>query len=333
MKKILVLGGGAWGTALANMLADNLSIEIYLWALEEKVLNEINIKHQNSKYLPKKKLNKKVIGINSKKKIKANFIFITIPSQYVYDLMKNFSLKRNREIFSVNPTFILCSKGIDFKRKALLSELIKKIFPKSKISVLSGPTFANTLASRKPTAATLAVKTNKLGVELSNLLVNNYFKLYISSDLIGVQVNGTLKNVLAIAAGISEGLGLGENARAAIISRGIKEVLRIVISLGGKEETVYGLSGLGDILLTCNSHNSRNFSTGYKLGKRIPLEKIIKGKQQVFEGIENIRFIDYIRRKYKLHTPIFDSVYRIVEKKENIDKVVLSMLNRPTKRE
>ena len=165
------------------------------------------------------------------------------------------------------------------------------------------------------------------------MLCNDYFKIYTTRDVIGVQINGTLKNVLALAAGITEGLDLGENARAAIISRGIKEVTMIVVSLGGKKETVFGLSGLGDILLTCNSHNSRNFSMGYKLGKGVSIEKIISGRIQVTEGFENIKFINYVRKKYNLHLPIFEAVYKIIIKKDDIKKTTKRLLDRTIKEE
>ena len=172
-----------------------------------------------------------------------------------------------------------------------------------------------------------------IGKELSEILSNKYFRIYTSSDLVGVQINGTLKNVLAIAAGITDGLGLGENARAAIISRGIREVLRIVVCLGGKKETVLGLSGLGDILLTCNSHSSRNFSLGYKMGKGLSLERIIDSNLQVTEGLENIKFINYIGKKHNLHIPIFEGVYKIIIKKVDIKKVVKNLQDRTTKKE
>ena len=333
MKEILVLGGGAWGTAIANLLANNLSQNIYLWAIEKEVINDINKKNKNSQYLPDIILNKKVKGIDNLEKIKSNCIFIATPSQYVFTLIKKVYLKKHKQAFSSNPLFILCSKGIDLKRKAFLSDIIKKLVPISRVAVLSGPTFAKDLAKKKPTAATLAFKGKKIGSELSEILSNKYFKIYTSSDLIGVQINGTLKNVLAIAAGITEGLGLGENARAALISRGIKEVIRIVVCLGGKKETVFGLSGLGDILLTCNSHNSRNFSMGYKLGKGIALEKIMASRMQVTEGLENIKFINYIGKKHKLHIPIFESVYKIIIKKMQIKEVVEKLLHSTIKKE
>ena len=333
MKNILVLGAGAWGTAIANLLAKNLSRKIYLWDLEEQVALSINEKNINFKYLPEIRINKKVIGINSIEKVEASFIFIATPSQHVYDLLKDLYSKKRKKVFSLNPTFVLCSKGIDLKRKCLLSDLIKKIDPTSKVAVLSGPTFANTLANKKPTAATLAFKEQKIGRELSSMLCNRYFKIYTTSDLIGVQVNGTLKNVLAIAAGITDGLGLGENARAAIISRGIQEVIRVVVCLGGRKATVLGLSGLGDILLTCNSHNSRNFSMGYKLGKGISLSKILSSRPQVTEGLENIKFINFIGKKYKLHIPIFESVYKILIENIPIPHEVNKLLDRTIKRE
>ena len=328
MNDILVLGGGAWGTAIANLLADNTKKIIYLWSFEKEVAKTINSTSINKKYLPAKKINKNILASSYLPDISINIIFIVIPSQFIYDFFKKFRkyFKKNNNQ-SVN--FIICSKGIDLKRKMLLSDIIKSFFPKSKIAVLSGPSFAIDVLNKKPTAITLASKSPKLANTALSLLSNSFFRVYLSKDIIGVQINGTMKNVLAIAAGLTEGLNLGENARAAILARGIKEIIRLTVAFGGKKETVIGLSGIGDIVLTCVSKTSRNYKLGYMLGKGESIRNILKKNNHISEGLENIRVVYYLKKKYNINMPILTAVYDVLVKKITFDKVIKKLLARP----
>ena len=263
---ILVLGAGAWGTAIANLLAENGNKKILLWAFEKKVSDSINNRQINTLFLPKIKLNKNVLAINNFYEIRPVYIFIAVPSQFVYSIVKSYTgsiSKEHRESISV----IICSKGFDLKRRLLLSDVLKTIFPLKKIAVLSGPSFANLVAQGKPTAVTVASKNLKLSEKVRDLLINKKFRVYINNDIIGVQVYGAIKNILAIAAGITEGLGYGENARAAIICRGVNEIEKVSLAFGGKKQTSLSLSGIGDIFLTCSSVSSRNYAFGLLIGK------------------------------------------------------------------
>ncbi len=328
MNDILVLGGGAWGTAIANLLADNTKKIIYLWVFEKEVAKTINATSINKKYLPSKKINKNILASSYLPNININTIFIVMPSQYIYDFFKKFQKhfkKNNNQSFN----FIICSKGIDLKRKMLLSEIVKSFFPKSKIAILSGPSFAIDVLNEKPTAITLATKSSKLANISVNLLSNSFFRVYLSKDITGVQINGTMKNVLAIAAGLTEGLNLGENARAAILARGIKEIIRLTEAVGGKKETVIGLSGIGDIILTCVSKSSRNYKLGYMLGKGYNLSSILKKNNHVSEGLENIRVVYFLKKKYKVNMPILTAVYNVLVKGFTFDKVIKKLLSRP----
>ena len=245
---ILVLGAGAWGTAIANLLAENIKEDVLIWGYEKKVVDEINNLSTNNIFLPKVKLNKNLIATNSYIGKKANIIFIVVPSQYVNNIIKEYIVTLSSKDSS-RLSLVICSKGFDLKRGKLLSQVLEVYCPLSKIAILSGPSFAKLVANKKPTAITIASKNKHLANKISALLHNNYFRVYVNNDIISVQINGALKNVLAIAAGLTEGLGYGENARAAIISRGLVEIEKISIALGGKKGSVLGLSGIGDILI------------------------------------------------------------------------------------
>ncbi|MBF95914.1 MAG: Glycerol-3-phosphate dehydrogenase [NAD(P)+] [Alphaproteobacteria bacterium MarineAlpha9_Bin4] len=328
MNNILVLGAGAWGTAIANLIAVNTKKNVYLWSLEEEVAKDINSGLINKKYLPNKKVSKYIIANSTLPKFNTEIIFVVIPSQFIFGFFDKF--KSHFEKYKKKPySFIICSKGIDLKRKEFLSNIIKFIFPKSNIAVLSGPSFAVDVVNKKPTAVTLATKSSKLEKTIVNLLRNNYFRIYLSKDIIGVQINATMKNVLAIAAGLTEGLNLGENARAAILARGIKEIIRLTKAVGGKKETAIGLSGIGDIILTCVSKSSRNYKLGFMLGNGKNLRSIIGKNNYVTEGMENIKVVYYLKRKYKVNMPILEAVYSVLVNEKELDKVIKGLLSRP----
>ena len=329
---ILVLGAGAWGTAIANLLAQNCNKKIFLWAFEKKVCDCINEKQTNTVFLPKIKLNKNILAINDFYGIRPVYIFIVVPSQFVYSIIKNYTdsiSKESREKISI----IICSKGFDLKRKSLLSDVLTSIFPLKKIAILSGPSFANLVAIGKPTAITIASKNLKLSEKVRALLINKKFRVYTNKDIIGVQICGAIKNILAIAAGITDGLGYGENARAAIICRGINEIEKVSLAFGGKKQTTLSLSGIGDIFLTCSSVSSRNYAFGFLIGKGKSKSAILKKNSTVTEGLENAKSLYLIKKRYNLDTPILDSIYKILVKGYPIKKIVNLLLERPLKNE
>ena len=328
MNKVLVLGAGAWGTAIADLVANNTNKNVFLWSYEKEVAKNICNSRVNKKYMPGKKLNTNISADFMLPDFKIDIIFVVIPSQHIFDFFKKF--KKHFQKYEKNSqNFILCSKGIDLKRKDLLSNIIKEFFPKSNIAVLSGPSFAVDVVKKKPTAITLATRSSKLASIAVNLLNNSYFRVYLSRDIIGVQINGTMKNVLAIAAGLTEGLNLGENARAAILARGIKEVIRLTQAVGGKKDTVLGLSGIGDIILTCVSKSSRNYKFGFMLGKGKQINNIIDRKRYVTEGMENIRAVFLLKQKYNIKMPILETIYKVLVKNYSFDKAIKDLLSRP----
>ena len=329
---VLVLGAGAWGTAIANLIANNTGEQVSIWAYEKNVFNEINKKRKNSIFLTKVKLQNSKIAINNFKKSKAKYIFVAVPSQHVRLILESYFKTLSKE--KVLKTYvILCSKGFDLNRKQLLSEAIENICLKKNILIISGPSFADLVAKNKPTAVTLAYSDIKIAKEIKVLLANSNFRVYLNNDKIGVQVFGAIKNILAIASGITDGLGYGENARAAIISRGIKEIEKVSIALGGKKRSTLGLSGIGDILLTCTSVTSRNYYFGKLIGKGHSANEILKNKLTITEGVENCRALNRIKMKHGLETPILDAVHKVLVKNYPIKKIVSNLLSRPSKSE
>jgi len=330
--EILVLGAGAWGTAIANLLAENHNKKIFLWAFEKKVSDSINKKQINSQFLPKIKLNKNIVAITDFSKITPIYIFIVVPSQFVFKVVKKYTDSITNES-KKKISIIICSKGFDLKKKSLLSEVLKPLFSLSKIAILSGPSFAKLVVQKKPTAVTIASSNIKLSKNVRELLKNKQFRVYINNDIIGVQINGAIKNILAIAAGITEGLGYGENARAAVICRGINEIEKVSVAFGGKKQTTLSLSGIGDIFLTCSSTSSRNYAFGFLIGKGKNKNDILKNNSSVTEGVENAKSLYLIKKKYDLDTPILDSIYKILVKGLPVNKAANFLLSRSLKKE
>ena len=328
MSNVLVLGAGAWGTAIANLIANNTKNKVYLWSYEKEVANDIKVSFVNKKYLPNKRLNRNIIADFNLPNLSTEIIFVVIPSQFVFNFFKRF-IYHFKKYKKNTYNFIICSKGIDYKKKLFLSYIIRDLFPMSNIAILSGPSFAIDVVNQKPTAITLATKSNKLAKAATNLLGNNYFRVYLSKDIIGVQINGTMKNVLAIAAGLTEGLKLGENARAAILARGLKEIIRLIQAVGGKKDTILGMSGIGDVILTCVSKSSRNYNFGVMLGQGKTIKNIVNKSKQITEGLENIKVVYYLKRKYNVDMPIVESIYKVLIKNYSFDNAIKKLLERP----
>ena len=231
--------------------------------------------------------------------------------------------------------FIICSKGIDMKNNKLLSEIVSELFPKSKIAILSGPCFANEVAQKKPTAVILSIKNRKSFDKIKNIISKKYFRIYYNNDLVGSQLGGSIKNVYAIGAGIIKGLNLGENAQSAYISRSFAEILRLGKKMKAKEKTFFGLSGLGDLILTCNSKKSRNTFFGLSIVKfkKKNINNILMSKKTITEGYYTSKALFKLSKKYKIEMPISNSIYKILYKKADIQKEINLILSRSLKKE
>mgnify|MGYP000545404302 FL=1 len=327
LQGIGILGSGAWGTALACSL--NRKENVTLWSHEKQTVKQINKYRINKIFLPKIKIPNNVTATNNLEDLKScKFIFICIPSQFINKIILKF-----KKIYKKEMIFINCSKGIEHNSQLLISNLIKKIIPKAKVAVLSGPSFAIEVAKKKPTAVTIASKNQNDAKKLAKLINSRNFRCYYTNDIIGVQFGGIIKNILAIASGIVEGQKLGSNAKSALITRGLVEMKRIGLTYGAKESTFYGLSGLGDLILTCSSKLSRNFVTGLLIGKGKKIKQIIKSKKTISEGVINSKTIFNLSKKKGIEMPVCESVYKILYKNYKIKETIEKILSRKIKQE
>ena len=329
MKNISVLGAGAWGTALAHIAAAN-GKKVVLWAREPELIGEIETKRRNTLFLPDVDLNENITPTNDQARAvsKAEAVLMVIPAQYL-----RASCQALRPVWPTGLPAVICAKGIEQKTGALLSEILAEELPQAEIAVLSGPTFAEEAAQNKPTALTLACGNEALGKELVATLGTPTFRPYYSSDVIGVQIGGAVKNVMAIAAGIVAGKKLGDNARAALITRGLAEISRLAAALGGQTYTLMGLSGLGDLVLTANSTQSRNFTVGLELGKGRGLSDILSEKRTIAEGVFTAAAVLERAARAGVEMPICEGLSRIMNENVPVDDVIQSLFARPFKSE
>lgn len=324
MKTIGVMGSGAWGTALANVAA-RAGRDVILWAREPEVVEAINKSHENTPFLPGIRLHDAVKATLEMAALqKADAILMAPPAQHMRTVARLAASS-----FRPGVPAVICSKGIEQKTGALMSEVLADVLPGVPLAVLSGPTFASEAAKGLPTAVTLACASESIALALVKALGQPMFRPYASGDMIGAQIGGAVKNVLAIASGIVVGRGMGENAKAALITRGLVEILRFGRYKGGDTETMMGLSGLGDLLLTCGSPQSRNMSLGVALGEGKALDEVLGSRTSVAEGAYTADILASIATKAGLDMPICLAVEQVLHQGVSIDKVIEGLLGRP----
>ncbi|MGB1547129.1 MAG: NAD(P)H-dependent glycerol-3-phosphate dehydrogenase [Alphaproteobacteria bacterium] len=324
MTRIGIVGAGAWGTALAQVVRRQGN-ETILYAIEPEVVEAIRETAENTTYLPGIKLDPEIHVTNTLVTVaKADVLLLTTPAQY---------LRKTTEAIAPHikdgTPVVICAKGIEEKSGSLMSEILAATLPKAPLAVLSGPTFAAEVARGLPTAATLAAIDKPTGEQLLAVLGSPRFRTYLSEDIVGTQIGGAVKNVLAIACGIVEGRRLGENAKAALITRGLAEILRLGVALGGQPKTFMGLSGLGDLTLTCSSRQSRNLSLGVALGEGKTLKEIMARRKSVTEGVYTASAIPELANRLGLEMPIADAVRDVLHHGANIDAAIEGLLARP----
>ena len=325
---ISIIGAGAWGTALAEVISRQGN-QVNLWAREDDVVKSINTLNENTLYLPNIKLSELIIAQNNLDNvINCDLLLMVTPSQFMRSVLEDIKDSLNDSI-----PVVLCSKGIETKTLSLMNEITESIIPKNPLAILSGPSFAIDVVNNKPTAVTLACKDLSIGKNIADSISLPTFRPYLSEDIVGAQIGGATKNVIAIAAGVVEGQNLGDSARAATIARGFSEINRLAVALGGQEETLSGLSGMGDLLLTCNSITSRNFSLGIKLGKGLSAEEATDGLSSIAEGMYSAKAIDKLSKKLGVEMPITNAVNDLIEKKRSLDEIIDDLLSRPIRRE
>jgi glycerol-3-phosphate dehydrogenase (NAD(P)+) len=328
MAKIGIIGGGAWGTALAETMyrAGN---EAVIYARDGDVVAAINKRHENAVFLPGIALAPDIrASAKMADALDADIILLVTPAQHLRTVVDGARRSWPEQV----PT-VICSKGIEQDSCALMSEVMAKTLPGTPIAVLSGPTFAREVAENKPTAVTLACVNETLGKLLMETLSAPRFRIYRSNDVIGAQIGGAVKNVIAIACGIVEGRGLGDNSRAAIVTRGLAEIVRLGMAKGAQAETLMGLSGLGDLTLTCNAKQSRNYAVGLALGAGKSLEEALAGKRSVAEGVSTASAVTELARRLAVDLPICAAVDAVLNRGADIDASVAGLLARPLKAE
>lgn len=324
MKKIAVLGAGAWGTAL-SVMAIGLGHEVMIYGRDRETVDAINQRHINPHYLPEILLPPALFATtDAAVALKgADIVLAVIPAQAFSHALKDLA-----SFVPQSVPVILCAKGIEQDSGRFMSDVVHDFLPNNPLAALSGPSFAEDVARGLPTAVTLASEDINLSHELSHVLSGPRFRCYSSDDLMGVEIGGALKNVLALAAGAAYGRGLGASAQAALVTRGFAELRRIGIALGGKRETMSGLSVLGDLMLTCSSPQSRNFSYGVALGSGKSTQGL-----RLAEGVATAPIAAKICDEHNIPAPIIHTIVALLDGKIHIDEAVNSLISRPLKNE
>ena len=325
-ERIGVVGAGAWGTALAQALASDGG-DVLIWAREAELVEGINRDRANRLYLPSATLSDGVSATGDLAEMGGlSALLLVVPAQFLAGVLAGLP--------DAPRDLVLCAKGIEDATGLLMHEVAHELRPEAPIAVLSGPTFAHEVAAGLPTAVTLACADGEAQwARLSPLIARPCLRPYYSDDVIGAEIGGAVKNVLAIACGVVEGLGLGQNARAALIARGYAEMLRFGLARGARADTLAGLCGLGDLVLTCSSTSSRNFSLGKALGEGRSAAEALSGKASVAEGAATAPVLADLARRAAVDMPIVEAVCRLLDGSAPAREVVSQLLARPLKAE
>lgn len=331
-EKIGVIGAGAWGTALAMLLADR-GHNITLWMYEKELAEETARTRENRVYLPGFTLPSSITVTSSlENAVKDSSTLLSVtPSHTVRAVTKQYASFLPKDAIIVS-----ASKGIEIETLMPLSEIFRDVLPKefhNRLCFLSGPSFAKEVAQKMPTAITLASYDSAIGKKAQEILSNTYFRVYTNQDVIGVELAGSLKNVVAIAAGALEGMGFGYNTMAALLTRGLAEMARLGVAMGGNVTTFSGLAGMGDLVLTCTGGLSRNRTLGTRLGKGEKLDDIMKGAKTVAEGVKTAKAARELARKYRIDMPIVDEVYQILYEGKDPKLALKDLMTRELKAE
>jgi glycerol-3-phosphate dehydrogenase (NAD(P)+) len=322
-----VLGAGSWGTALARLLADN-GHQVRLWARREEQASEINETRENRTYLPDFPLpeNLRATADLEEALSGAKLVLSVVPTHGLRAV-----IERARGHFPEDAPIVSCTKGIENSTLMLVSEIFEELLPAERhrqLTYLAGPSFAREVAGRMPTAVTVAGKDMAMAHRVQELMRNEYFRVYITDDVIGTELGGALKNVIAIAAGVGDGLGLGHNSRAAIITRGLAEIGRLAVKLGAHPLTLSGLTGMGDLVLTCTGDLSRNRKVGLALGRGQKLSDILGGMTMVAEGVRTTRSAHELAQREGIDMPITAAMFRILYEEQDPKQAVSDLMTR-----
>ncbi|MCE5220407.1 MAG: NAD(P)H-dependent glycerol-3-phosphate dehydrogenase [Clostridium sp.] len=328
MSKITFLGGGSFGSALAVLLAEKNNI-VNIYNRDENVVNEINIKRTNEKYMKDLKIPSTVTAFNNIEEAieGSDYVVLSVPSHVIRSMCKTLKGKISKDI-----PIISIAKGIEEDSDKRLSVVIEEELD-NPVVILSGPSHAEEVSMRLPTTIVSTSKDMKYAEDVQDLFMTSYFRIYTNDDIIGVEIGGAVKNIIALAAGVIDGLGYGDNTKAALLTRGMKEITRVGIALGGKAETFYGLTGMGDLIVTCTSMHSRNRRAGFLIGKGMPVEEALKEIGMVVEGVKACRAFYQLKEKIGISMPITDGIYKSLFEGKDAKVIIDELMNRDKKSE
>ncbi|MDQ0412121.1 NAD(P)H-dependent glycerol-3-phosphate dehydrogenase [Mesobacillus stamsii] len=326
-EKVAVLGAGSWGTALAMVLADN-GHEVRLWGHNFAQIEEINQNHTNKKYLPGITLPSSVMGYSSLHAALdgMKMVIMAVPTKAIREVIRKMMESTSESVIIVH-----VSKGIEPDSLLRISEMIEEEMPEKlleSVVVLSGPSHAEEVSLRHPTTVTVSSKKMDEAEKVQDLFINNHFRVYTNPDLIGVEIGGALKNIIALAAGISDGLGYGDNAKAALITRGLAEIARLGVKMGASPLTFSGLTGIGDLIVTCTSIHSRNWRAGNMLGKGQNLDEVLENMGMVVEGVRTTKAAYQLAQKFEVKMPITNALYHVLFNNVNPKDAVDGLMSR-----
>ncbi len=327
--KVAVIGAGSWGTALSLVLDEN-KFDVVVWTKREEQVQIIEETSKNGKYLPNTTIPKSIKFTTDIKEAidEAYIVVLAVPSIAVKSVVEE-----NKHLFCDNQIIVNVAKGFEPKTGQRLSVAIKEALPKNNIVILSGPSHAEEVAEKLATTVVASCKNENSAKTVQEVFSNSYFRVYTNTDVIGVEIGGALKNVIALVAGVADGIGLGDNTKAAIMTRGMAEVARFGVSIGGKQETFYGLTGMGDLIVTCGSMHSRNRRAGILIGKGKSIDDVLKEVGMVVEGIEALKILKAENSNTENKTPLVDEIYDVIFNKKDPKKSLIDLMTRGPKRE
>ena len=330
--KISVLGAGGWGTTLAILLHYN-GHNVTLWEYKKGYARQLIKKRINTDYLPGIKIPKEILITSDIEESSddKNLIVLAVPSQFLRNVIKKIHYQKIQDAILVS-----VSKGIEKKSLMTMSQMLKDVFPhinENQIGVISGPSHAEEVSQMVPTAVVAASVDIETSKAIQAAFMTSYFRVYASTDILGVELGGAFKNIIAIGAGIIDGAGFGDNTKAAIMTRGVAEISRLGLAMGARPETFAGLSGMGDLIVTCMSRHSRNRYVGEQIGKGKKLKEVLKSMEQVAEGVETTRSAKQLAAKIEIETPITNEVYKILFEDKDPVKATTDLMTRDMKTE
>lgn len=327
MARIGVLGAGSWGTALAILLHDN-GHDVTVWSIHEEEVEALNTTRRHERKLPGVEIPEGIVFTTDMKETMSDkdVCVLAVPSPFIRS-----TCQKMKQYVRAGQIIVNVAKGIEENTLYTLTDIIEEELPYADACVLSGPSHAEEVSRRLPTTCVVSSRTRKTAEYLRSVFVSPVFRVYISPDMLGIELGGALKNVIALAAGTADGLGYGDNTKAALITRGIAEIARLGIKMGGKPETFYGLTGIGDLIVTCASVHSRNRKAGYLMGQGYTMEEAMKEVQMVVEGVYSAKAALELSRKYQVEMPIVEQVNKVLFEHKNAEEAVKELMLRDKK--